>query len=217
MSDTWQTTSGLTTNYDGVVEEAMFGTDARVRDGKAWMLFLKIRPTDGTEVNTDDGLLEERFTVGDKWSSEDGGETITGAKKIHQSSRYGRLIDRVVSIAGGVEQAAKLFNGEPTTKASIWVGFHAHWDEEKWSGTIDGKAQSSTYNLPSKILDGAGAGPGKATASKGPDMDKVAKLAKAMEYGEWVNACMGLTGADSDDTFVARLADEGWYNELKAS
>lgn len=216
MSETWQTGTGLITDYDGEVVEAFFGTDARYNDGNTTILFLKNKPLDGTEPGSDDGLIQESFPMGgtteSSWRTEDGGKTAAGGKKINRSTAMGSLIDRIVTLAGGVEEAAEVFGGGETTKAATWLGFRAHWNEFTEGGKVGADSWSRNKNYPSAIL-----GRSDTTASTSTDalMPKIKAYAETLDYADWIDKCMKLTGVADDATLVARLSDEGWYNELR--
>lgn len=215
MSDTWVTGTGLTSNYDGEVVEAFFATDARYQDGEVPLLFLKNKPTDGTEVQSDDGLIQESFPCGKSWEIGDGGKNITGGKKIQKGTAMASLIDRIVTLAGGPDEASEIFGGGKTIEASTWVGLRAHWDEFTEGGKIGAEGWSRTKNYPSALL-GRSDSPANSGDSTLATITEYAKR-PSMDYATWIDKCMKLTGVSDDATLVARLSDEGWYNELRDS
>ena len=92
--DSWETGSGLMSNYEGTVTEAWFSTDADYQQGKQLLLFLKMDTIDSEGA---EGETTERYSLGADWASYDGGESAEHpsgtARKINKQSQYGRLID----------------------------------------------------------------------------------------------------------------------------
>lgn len=223
----WEGTSGRVTDYDGEVEQAYFafGTGNSV---DRMFLYLKSRPIDGTEVDTDDGLVEERFSIGSGWATYDGGETVEktqGTKKFHVNTAYFGLIGRVVNLIGGMDNIGKVFGDKDPTDASIWIGCQFHWEEEDASFTgSDGKRVENTRNMPTKFLGKKESGqaassgsPGSGSPGSANGLNEMKRLAKSSaSYSDWIDACMALPEIASNDMLVQRLSEQATYDQFRS-
>lgn len=230
----WETSSGRPTDYTGTVEEVTFTTDAHIKNGEEFAAFFSIKPDEGEEVETnEDGYVEETFTLGKGWKSNDGGESVTGNRKFNKNTRYGRLIDHTITELGSVEAASEFFGGDPTS-AEIWLGMHATWSEVNYpypDRENPGKTIDFYLNMPHEITkpgqQKASGAAAKGAAKKASPAAKAAgngsgdvegrlkKLAAALDYDDWMEQALKLPGVQDDDSMMARLADEAYYESLK--
>lgn len=228
--DSWQTGSGLLTDYEGTVVKAEFATDIDYQQGIPTLLFLTLEYADKDSGETFEN--KERYSVGADWKSYDGGETVEHPKgptqRINKNGQYGRLIDAAIE-AGGADLLRK--RGK-ATNAGVWVGTRWHFAEVSTDYNIDGNKITSTKNFPDKylgVIEDGGSGkaespPVKAETNGAGTLDDVdpalvlqmTGLAREHDYSSWVDQCMGLTGVAESDTLVVALADDKLYTQLKA-
>lgn len=219
----FDTESGLISDYVGEVIDAWFAVDDKFGNTQ---LYLK-QTTDQPSVPE----ITERFSVGGAWRSFDGGVTIENAEnpdktKIHESSRYGQLIRRVMDDLPQEAGDTIAARGNPRT-AATWIGTRWRWGQVAKDYTMkqdDGTVTKGTskYNMPVEFLGmaGEGAAPSSPTASTatstldglGLSDEMVASLrevrAASATHGEFVDKAVGLTGVLGNDTLVKAIADE---------
>lgn len=233
--DSWQTGSGLLTDYEGTVIKAEFAIDVNYQQGIPYLLFLTLEYVDKDSGETFENV--ERYSVGSDWKSYDGGETVEHPKgatqRINKNGQYGRLIDAAIE-AGGADLLRK--RGK-ATNAGVWVGTQWHFAEVSTDYNIDGNKITSNKNFPDKYLgvveDGGsgkaeelttesiqGVGPSSNGSGVLDDVDpalvlQMTGLAREHDYSSWVDQVMGLTGVAESDTLIVALADDKLYTQLK--
>lgn len=226
----WGTESGLVTNYVGEVVDAWFAVDEKFGGTR---LYLK-QTTDNASVPE----ITENFSVGDKWESYDGGKSIENKddptkKKMHASSRYGKLITRVFDELPAEAGDLIASRGDART-AEVWLGTRWRWEEVSSDYTMkqdDGTTKSGTsrYNMPVEFLgtsDAPAAASGGAVnestgvlESLGLSDDLTAALraarSESQSHAEFLDKAIALDGVVGNDTLVRALADESQlYKEL---
>lgn len=142
--DAWETGSGMPNQFVGYIAEPFFGTDEKYNNGEAMLFQAQLVDEDGEPVTT------LKYSVGADWEADDSGATITHPTKtkINDSSRFGRLIDRIVkptterapkrntiTSPEGKENGLGLLpilkqRGLPTTAASF-EGLGFFWEQHK--------------------------------------------------------------------------------------
>lgn len=218
----WDTEGGFAREYSGTVEEAWFGTDARnTFNPDALFIMWRIKLDDPLEFpGLHDGYTTERFSCGSDWATEDGGETAVHpqeGKKFHQSSNYGKIINRAVKEWGLLPELQK--RGDPTV-ASVWNGLRFQFGPEPWKY----EDRSGERTMPIAYLGASDSGSNNAKSnfdlsSLQVPADHLAALkdaaATAGTHGAFVNNVLGLPEEVRTSTVMTALADEGLYHALK--
>jgi hypothetical protein len=180
LDESYQTDSGFFTDYEGTVTDAYFGTWEKSNDPSAIFLFLEMK-TDSPDTPS----YTERYSCGQGWTTEDGGETVRndrGARKFHKRfSNYAKWIDAAVPLLVEAGVAEQFSARGPSTQASVWIGTRwqiedhvevfDRWDKENKRVMKDEKGQvvkgESHTNLPTAFLgfEDEGTGNGKVAAN----------------------------------------------------
>lgn len=230
--DEFHLDQGVKSDFDGVIEDAWFGTTQNA--GNLLFCFLKIKADDGEEV-------ERRFTCGDDWASYDGGVTAEHPTKKHfnTQSNYGRFIAAAMSLAeADLRQRSKELENAGPRNAKLWVGFKFHWVAQEESGTLkdrttgEDRAWRSIRLLPTQLVNvGEGAAapsggtqPEQGTADAGDPLSgvdqimrsRIKLLAKENDYPSFVDGVMGLPGVVENATLMVALGDESFYETLRS-
>lgn len=227
-----ETDSGFFTDYAGTVTDAHFGPWEKSNDKDAMFLWLKMA-TD----SPDRPEHEERLSLGQGWSSDDGGETVSndrGGVKFHRRfSDYAKWIDRAVPLmkaAGAIEQfvgRGKL-PGRVTHQASVWVGTRWQVGEEvetytRKTGPKAGETGEIHRNIPAEFLGWAGEGGsnGKAKVDlsfvPGDLLEQLSAMARASasKDGFMDKVYTDLPAVREHEGLVGKLASESVYKALK--
>ena len=216
--DAWATSTGLYTDYEGVVEEASFGTDARYNNGESTLLFWKVRPTN-IDITTDDGLIEVSFGAGTGWFSYDGGETIEhseGKGKVNSSAIYGKLVDW--AIEQGLADTLKE-KGSPL-EAKVWVGLAFRFEEVEFN--YGKEIGTKKRVMPVEVMNSEDvAVPNTKNADSSKDdlegfKEELTALAENSPTAEsFTESAMGLTDITDHANLVMQIADGTLYETLK--
>lgn len=224
--DIFQPDTGLKDDYDGTIESALFVQ----QDSGAYAAQLVVAADDGEEAII-------KLGVGKNWSSFDGGETISGATtttRFNNRTAYSRFLTAAMNSGAGDdlrERSEKLYSGLGPCHANFWVGLRFHFDvfidrdaqrfneeTKKWEKDPDGRP----YVSPTKYL-----GTGSTHTATAPtlmdaaDLELVRGLAETSD--DYQSFCQAVIGAQDstgnpmakNKTVMAKLADQGWYAELK--
>lgn len=238
LDESYTTDSGFFTDYEGTVTDAYFGTWEKSNDPDAIFLFLEMK-TDSPDTPT----YTERYSCGQGWITEDGGETVRndrGARKFHKRfSNYAKWIDAAVPLIVQANAAEKLASRGPTTRASVWLGTrwqiedhvetYDAWDKENKRVLKDDKGQvvkrETHTNLPTAFLgfEGEGSSNGKVASvdlSFVPDdlMEKLTGIAKSAPNVEvWRDKLM-LDAAEvgTREGLMGKLVGQSVYESLRA-
>jgi hypothetical protein len=226
--ESYETESGLLSDYVGEVTDAWFGTGEKFGNTQ---LFLK-QTTDSTSTPE----ITEKLTTGNQWASYDGGKTVENTEypdkvKFNKNSRMGQFIDRL----GQLGAFDVMMERGPTQAAATYIGLRLRWESVSKEYTMDdpdnpGKKKSGTsnYNLPVEFLGVADGTPTTITSSPTSSSsreptgtpsilstlsdDLVQQLAAARAdsatHHEFVDKAMTLTGVRENVSVIQALADE---------
>jgi hypothetical protein len=213
--DPWGTSTGLYTDFSGVIEDSHFGTDARYNNGETTLLLWKVRPSD-IEVTTDDGTIELAYPVGGGWFSYDGGETIEhtdGKSKVNTNAVYGKIIDWALEEGLGDTLRGK---GTPL-EANVWQGLGFRFEEVEFN--YGGEIGKKKRVMPVEVLTADGAGSAAAEDTKdtlegfGEELKALAENSPNEEA--FTESALALTGITDHANLVTRIADGSLFDELK--
>lgn len=248
--------SGLKDDYDGVIEDAWFGTNDKY--GDTVLLHLALRADDGDEV-------ENRYPCGPDWATYDGGATVEhpkgGAKMFNVNTRVMSLIKAMMateaesvlrerSKAGPVQNDERKGDLPAGPKAaSLYKGLRFHWNAHKEmkgykdKETGEWKDQEVTIVLPTAFLgvedgsDAAGGATGSTSTAASPSASTPAPAAAtpppsnsnpvliaalkqvaktAPDYNAFVDGAMEVEGVMADNDLMGKVADEAFYQSLRA-
>lgn len=235
-SEDWDLEAGLPDDLDGYVQGAKFGflEDYQAKGGlsgsEGVLLILPLVSADGEEIGN------TAYSVGSGWVVVKGGREIEHPTRrgIVRSSRYGRLIDRVVS-----ELGVPMEDFGTPRQAVTWEGQGFHWNQEQHK-TVSGETRNSL--MPTSYLEKLGArvqrktsrtgagvrgapqveeeegeAPAPRPAAKRPSpapyapsgVEKtLAGLAKNLDFATFVQRALQLKEVAGNDELVARVVDE---------
>ncbi|MDA4120104.1 MAG: hypothetical protein OK436_05910 [Thaumarchaeota archaeon] len=213
--DDWETGTGLIEHFTGQVMNARFAPDANGR----YKLILEFATDHPDAVGN---TIEQHYSVGDKWASFDGGDSISfpgnPSRKINANSAYGKLIDKASELVG---ESIRSWGG--TRRADTWVG--SIWEMLVEHGSFKnpaGETINFSRNYPVKFLGMAKSAAGNPIGKfadlggvvsdnpnpQGTVRDQAINLARSCTtHEEWINACFSLQGFVDDDILVKEVAD----------
>ena len=214
----WDTESGLLDEYTATVESAYFATDIKYRDGEVPMLHLELVNIESESGDSVPDTLTEKFPVGNGWMVVDNGERIEREdgnvkRKVHQSTRYGMLINHLKALPDLLADldAAKL---GPLDAASF-IGRRFHFvREEKDYGTINGELVGVKSFI---MIDGYVGTDGATSNGNGHgDLEEQLKAiaAESSNHSDFVSRAMTVPGVTGDTALLERVtdaSDSGFY------
>lgn len=230
-AESFEGESGLLDDYDALITDAWFSTDARINNGDTLCLFWKMQVTVDGEVQEEE--IEEFWPCGPDWESLDGGDTAEhpkGKGKFNKASKVQRMIAMALEAGAGSVLASR---GTAQT-SKIWVGLKFHMKRDSYEYNYQGKPGKAEILGPVAFLgegDGAAAvssgssttptpetGPSELLTSLSDETRAALKEIKDKSEGShnaFVDGAMELTAVTSDSNLVMAIADpDGLYKEL---
>lgn len=136
--DEFRPGTGLKDDYDGLVNDGYFGTPQT--GGERLMAFLKVSADDGDEV-------ELRYSVGNGWTSYDGGKTVErsdgGERYFNNRTAWQQFISRCWTLEGCKEEMGRrsheLLDRRGPRDSRLLIGMRFHFNVE-----------TETMNLPER-------------------------------------------------------------------
>lgn len=231
-AESFKTASGLPDDYDGVITDATFTTDANIQDGEVLILRLTVQPDEesGYEEQVKD------LTLGKGWETVDGGKTARAENgkdlKIISNSKYGKLLDRVAldEKDGGLGLGEMMAERGSAKKAETWVGLKFHWINEKDTFTTKEGTEKTYYTfLPTEFIGDESSSSNGSTA----DEDKPKKAApatgnkalkakltvlakKAESSDDFQEKALEVDGVAEDDDLLDAVVSGRLYEEVTA-
>lgn len=227
--------SGLLDDYDALILDAWFATDARINNSQTLCLFWKMQVTVDGEVSEEE--IEEFWPCGPDWVSNDGGETAEhpkGKKKYNNASKIQRMIGFALETGVGETLAAR----GTAMDAGIWKGLRFHMNRGSYEYTFKGEKGSAEILAPSAFLGtedaptNGGGSPGTPASSAAQPSTagvlaslelsdetvaalKEAKVEAGDSHNAFVDKVMELTAVTSNANLVVAIADpNGLWKEL---
>lgn len=164
--DPWELSSGLPDDFNGVVQDAFFGTDADYNDGKTLILKLEVL-SDDPEIG-EAGVTTLMFPCGAGWETKNGGKECAREdgkqKRFNAGSGVGLLVKHSVEAGAGDILRQK---GNPMA-AAIWIGMNFHWKRKEFSFKNGGETQEYSRTLPDAYLGAGGTVAAPVAASSAP-------------------------------------------------
>jgi len=225
------------------VQDASFGYDAESQDPERLFLFLDIL-TDDPE-NGEGGVVRERYTMGQGWTTPDRGATAVHEsnkpRKFNNNSGIGLLADSLVA-AIGMDAAMKL---GPTTDADTWRKLgELEWHRKEFSmkgengedvnysrmlivKALDANAPASdvsaaSASAPATTADASAAIDAAASTTATFDCPPVLKVklkkfaAESDTHDAFAEKAFALEGVADVAAMEEKVAEEGFYLWLKA-
>ena len=227
-SDPFSTTSGLIDHYTGTVIESWFGINPSY-NADLHLLFWKVQldnPDEFPEV--EDGIIQEQFTIGPKWESMDGGETVEYPNKpearFNANTQYGKIINRAVDEWGLREELGK--RGASPAEARIWAGLRFEFQSQQLTKPFK-NAKGELIEPGPKVMPVDYLGQGEEVVYErafdigqlGLSEEEAADLRGAAEasdsYGEFLDKAMKLQWVSGNASMVTALADQSLWQGLR--
>lgn len=210
--ESWDTTTGMLDDCDGLVVSSRFGTIDKYKDKDGnlqCLAMLTIQPLDD-KGRPDGEPVEQSWSCGAGWEPSDEGKVAihsSGKRKFNRSSMYGRLCTRTAQLHPDVK-----FRGV-TDRAGSLDGLVFHWEQEKFA--YGGEIGDRDHLMPSKFIREQ-----KVTAAGGKGGAKGSAASSAASGGaDWEEDAATLAVAEEDHkAFVKEvLANKDLTNAIKAS
>lgn len=226
--DPFATSTGLIDQYSGTVVESWFGINPRYSE-TAHLLFWKIKLDDPAAFpQIEDGEIQEQFSLGPKWESLDGGNTVefpgNDKKNFNANSQYGTIINRAVG-----EWALRDIlsaRGVPT-EAKIWTGLRFEFMSQILTKPFKDQNTGEMVEPKPKVMPVAYLGdspedifvPDFDISSLGLTNEQETELRQAAEssdsYGQFLDRAMKLQWVAGDGKMVGALADQSLWQAIK--